>query len=86
MSFDLNMVASSFKPKVENTFLGKGVGNGSTGYFNQRRKKQDENNASILLQNEGTDILEKIGDNINEDIKEEKPENILDKVKNLLKR
>ncbi len=86
MSFDLNMVASSFKPKVENTFLGKGGGNGSTGYFNQRRKKQDENNASILLQNEGTDILEKIGDNINEDIKEEKPENILDKVKNLLKR
>ncbi len=86
MSFDLNMVASSFKPKVENTFLGKGGGNGSTGYFNQRRKKQEENNESILLKDPGTDILEKIGDNIEEEIQGEKTENILDKVKSFLKR
>ena len=85
MSFDLNMVASSFKPKVENTFLGKGGGNGSTGYFNQRRKKQEEENKSILLKENGTDILEKIGDNIEEVQLEEKSENILEKVKKFLK-
>ena len=86
MSFDLNMVASSFKPKVENTFLGKGGGNGSTGYFNQRRKKQEENNTSILLKEEGTDILERIGDNVENEIEGEKTETILDKVKNFLKK
>ena len=86
MSFDLNMVASSFKPKVENTFLGKGGGNGSTGYFNQRRKKQEEKNKSILLKEDGTDILEKIGDNIEEEINSEKNESMLDRVKNFLRK
>ena len=86
MSFDLNMVASSFKPKVENTFLGKGGGNGSTGYFNQRRKKQEENNTSILLKEEGTDILERIGENVEDEIQGETKETILDKVKSFLKK
>ena len=85
MSFDLNMVASSFKPKVENTFLGKGGGNGSTGYFSQRRKKQEENTASILARDDGTDILEKIGNDVTENLNEEKNENLLDKVKGFLK-
>ena len=46
MAFDFTS-AASFKPKVENTFLGKGGGGGNTGYFRRKKKKEDEDN-SIL--------------------------------------
>ncbi len=49
MSFDFTSAsAASFKPKVENTFLGKGGGGGNTGYFRQKKKKGEDKDVSIM--------------------------------------
>lgn len=59
MSFSFNTTGSSFKPKVENTFLSKGGGGGNTGYFRRRKKKKDEEDISILASFLDDDKLEK---------------------------
>lgn len=61
MSFDFGS-AASFKPKVENTFLGKGGGGGNTGYFRQKKKKDDEKDISIMSNFLSEDKLERIAD------------------------
>ena len=60
MSFDFT-TAAAFKPKVENTFLGKGGGGGNTGYFRQKKKK-DEENQSITSSFLSEDKLDKMAD------------------------
>ena len=77
---DFNLI-SSFKPKVENTFLSKGGGGGNTGYFNQGRKKKDKDD-SILGKMLDGDSADKFGN----DVPEVEEENILDKVKGFLGR
>lgn len=81
MSFDFNMASASFKPKVENTFLGKGGGGGNTGYFRHGKKKKDEDD-SIMSNFLNEDILEK---SFNSDIPElNNHQGILDKIKGFL--
>ncbi len=80
MSFDFNMMPSSFKPKVENTFLGKGGGGGNTGYFQQEKKKKDEDN-SIMSKILSEDTLEKMSNKIPE---MEEETGLLDKLKGFL--
>jgi len=78
---DFNLI-SSFKPKVENTFLSKGGGGGNTGYFNQGRKKKD-NDSSILGKALNGESIDKFSDS---DISELLDESFLDKVKGFLGR
>lgn len=77
MSFDFNMMPSSFKPKVENTFLGKGGGGGNTGYFQQEKKKKDED-TSIMSKMLSEDVLDKMSDKM-PDFEEET--GFMDKIK-----
>ncbi len=79
MSFEFNSVAT-FKPKVENTFLGKGGGGGKTGYFRQGKKKKDEDN-SILSAYLSEDKLEKMA---TEAFETETKDGIMDKFKGFL--
>lgn len=61
MSFDFTSAsAASFKPKVENTFLGKGGGGGNTGYFRQKKKKGENKDVSIMSSYLNDDKLDKI--------------------------
>ena len=61
MSFDFTSAsAASFKPKVENTFLGKGGGGGNTGYFRQKKKKGDEKDTSIMTSLLSEDKLDRM--------------------------
>ncbi|MDD3594223.1 MAG: hypothetical protein PHX18_06320 [Candidatus Gastranaerophilales bacterium] len=83
MSFDLNS-ASAFKPKVESTFLGKGGGNGSTGYFKMKKKKQEEEE-SILSSNSGSvDFIESMDTYGSFEAYQE--ESMLDKLKGFIKK
>lgn len=59
MAFDFSS-AASFKPKVENTFLGKGGGGGNTGYFRQKKKDEDEKDKSIMTNFLSEDKLDKM--------------------------
>ena len=79
---DFNLI-SSFKPKVENTFLSKGGGGGNTGYFNQGRKKKDDNDSILgkMLENQSLDKFH--DDNISEFLDNE---SFLGKVKSFLSR
>ena len=78
---DFNLI-SSFKPKVENTFLSKGGGGGNTGYFNQgRKKKDDESILGKILEDES---LDKFTDNNIPEFLDE--ESFLSKVKGFLGR
>ena len=61
MSFDFTSAASaSFKPKVENTFLGKGGGGGNTGYFRQKKKKGNDKDVSIMTNFLSEDKLDRM--------------------------
>lgn len=61
MSFDFtSAAAASFKPKVENTFLGKGGGGGNTGYFRQKKKKGSDKDVSIMTSFLSEDKLDKM--------------------------
>ena len=61
MSFDFTSAsAASFKPKVENTFLGKGGGGGNTGYFRQKKKKDDNKDVSIMTGLLSSDKLDRM--------------------------
>ena len=78
MAFDFGS-AASFKPKVENTFLGKGGGGGNTGYFRQKKKGEDEKDKSIMTSFLSEDKLDRISET---DIPREYSENgFLDKLK-----
>jgi len=78
---DFNLI-STFKPKVENTFLSKGGGGGNTGYFNQGRKKKDDD-SSILGKSLNGEGLDKFSDS---EIPDFLDESFLDKVKGFLGR
>ncbi|MCR4881792.1 MAG: hypothetical protein K6A44_07570 [bacterium] len=80
MSFDFT-TASAFKPKVENTFLGKGGGGGNTGYFRQKKKKEEENQ-SIMSSFLSEDKLEKMADSGMPSLEEE--QGLLDKLKGFM--
>lgn len=79
---DFNLI-SSFKPKVENTFLSKGGGGGNTGYFNQGRKKKDDDDSILgkILEGESFD---KFNDNDISQLMDD--EGFLSKVKGFLGR
>jgi len=79
---DFNLI-SSFKPKVESTFLSKGGGGGNTGYFSQGRKKKDDDD-SILGKVLKGESLDKFTDNNIPEFKDE--ESFLSKVKGFLGR
>ena len=79
MAFDFSS-AASFKPKVENTFLGKGGGGGNTGYFKQKKKKEDEDK-SIMSNFLSEDKLEKMADSGMPSFEEK---GLLDKFKDLM--
>ena len=80
MSNDFNLIGA-FKPKVENTFLGKGGGGGNTGYFNQRQKKKDEKPVLSIMKEQ--DMVEKFTSSHIPEYPEE--EGLMDKIKGFLR-
>ncbi len=81
MAFDFTS-AASFKPKVENTFLGKGGGGGNTGYFRQKKKKGDEKDTSIMTSLLSEDKLDRMS--MQGVPMQEEEKNFIDKLKGFM--